>query len=663
MYELKNGILHKNGKPVFALGTSYYASYHQQKVPVPEDGDRIGEMEKDFKLMVEAGFNIMRTAALGTIKRTDKGVEVEFPFIDTMLETAEKTDLAGMIRLHGYSINLSGYEDAMMLNEKGEEMPFYWSWFVRNSLNHPGSVKDNEDGTFESARHFSRFPSLVSFQIYNEPAYPTKGFYDYNPHSIKAYKKWLAERGYKTEEEAENTEPPRQRPNKGQSPDEWILWRQFCMEKLNWYLCHLGDKAKEGYGKPEVLTCHMACPMVPGNAIRGEDYFQTAERMDILGITHYVPSVGPNYFSSTMVLDGAESAAATFNKKFWLVEYDAHTLVPPNEWERETYSAIGSAVKGILYYQWRADYPYEDAPEPEGFGLVYNDGSKTIKYDAAIKMNAMINSYSRYLVCAEKVRSGIAILFSNHATAYFDAIDNGGPEEFAKNHDRYALFMRWVYSEFRGLGCVVDFTRACDLEKNPLGVKLLLIPSLEGLSSEEVAGVDGFVAKGGIALVYDSVKKGYSPYNFDDEALKKEYAMKDKTSRTNFYMKILQRKKNYAMLDAQAVMDKYSIRANVEITGNAGYLDPKLLKGSCDNEDYRIIVLTNYDPLERTINEGEVMLSLDPQMDLDGVKALYVTPDKTAELMMKVVDGRVLITLPEIKNGALVFLGKGINNV
>ena len=38
MYELKNGILYKNGKATMCLGLSYYPSYHPLKFPVkPED--------------------------------------------------------------------------------------------------------------------------------------------------------------------------------------------------------------------------------------------------------------------------------------------------------------------------------------------------------------------------------------------------------------------------------------------------------------------------------------------------------------------------------------------------------------------------------------------------------------------------------------------------
>ena len=119
---------------------------------------------------------------------------------------------------------------------------------------------------------------------------------------------------------------------------------------------------------------------------------------------------------------------------------------------RETYSAVGSAVKGIVYYQWRADYPYADGPEPEGFGIIYNNKTPTAKYDRALRMNALLNKFSSEFACVEKVRSGVAILFSNHATAYFDALDNYRVEEQSKWHDRYSLHMRRIYSDFRKAG-------------------------------------------------------------------------------------------------------------------------------------------------------------------------------------------------------------------
>lgn len=636
MYEVYNGILYKNGKPGLALGVSYYPSYHHQKVPVPENGDRVGEMWKDFQLMKDAGFNMVRMAALGTVERNGPEVGTDFPFIDAMLDRAEEIGLACMVRLQGYSMNLSGYKDALMLDEKGIEMPYYWGWFVRNCLNHPGILKDNEDGTMESARHFSKYPAAACFQIYNEPMYPDKGFYDYNPYSIKNYRDWLVENGYKSSAEASVTDPPRKRPERGENTQEWILWRQFGMERLNWFLYHIGNKAKEAAPNTPVLTCHITAPMLPGNATAGIDYYKTAEQMDILGITNYLPSNGPKYFLCSMVLDGAESAAATFGKHYWIIEYNGHTTIPAAEWERETYNAIGGAAKGILYYQWRADYPYEDGPEPEGFGLVFNDGRKTQKYDGAIRMNAMVNQYSRYFASSEKVRSGVAILFSNHGTMYFDAIDNGGPEDFEKNHERYPLHMRQIYTDFRKSGIAIDFTRACDLDKNPLSVKLLLLPSVEGLDKDELAAVDRFSSGGGAVLEYEPYSRGFNPYKAED-----------------YYIT------NYLMPDANAVVDKYELRRNIEVLGDASYLDAKLLKGCIGDQVYHIVALVNYDPLERIIKSGSVKLTVSLEDIPDGTGALFVTPENRSNLEMNKSGYRLVVSLPEITTGGFIFIGAG----
>ena len=45
MYELKNGILYQDGKPIIAMGQSYYPSFHEAKYLAPPSGDRVGLMK------------------------------------------------------------------------------------------------------------------------------------------------------------------------------------------------------------------------------------------------------------------------------------------------------------------------------------------------------------------------------------------------------------------------------------------------------------------------------------------------------------------------------------------------------------------------------------------------------------------------------------------
>ena len=174
MYQINGSILHKDGKKIFALGESYYPSFHPCKFPVKPEDDRIGEMIKDLKMMAEAGFNHVRFAALGTLSydRESNTVTLDAPFVDAMTEEAQKNDLSVSVRLQGFSVNLRGFTDAEMIDEHGNVPDYVWSDFVRSTPNHPGILEDNFVHGRDTAKHFAKFSNVVGYQIYNEPKYP-----------------------------------------------------------------------------------------------------------------------------------------------------------------------------------------------------------------------------------------------------------------------------------------------------------------------------------------------------------------------------------------------------------------------------------------------------------------------------------------------------------
>lgn len=621
-YDIRGGILYHDGEPVFALGQSYYPSYHKQKVPVPEDGDRIGEMKKDMRLMKQAGFNIVRMAALGDVDWNGGDVRVRFDLPDAFCEECEAQDMAAMIRLQGYSMNLRGFENATMIDQNGKSMKDSWDWFVRNCLNHPGILEDNELGTVASAAHFKAFPAVTSFQIYNEPAYPSVGFYDYHPETLKRYALWRRERGLAP------CDAPTQRPAAGEDASPWAEWRLFLQERLNDFLCDMADAAKRGYETPATLTCHMGCPLFPGAAIRGEDYYTVAQRMDILGITSYAVNRGPSFHQAAMVLDACESAAATFGKRAWLIEYNARTDMPPQEWPRETYAALARCFKGILYYEWRADYPYPDGPEPEGFGMLYSDGRKASSHDIGVAMNRVVTKLSRRLATADKARDGVAVLYSNRANAWSDATENGAAQTMGECRESALLSMRRCYQSLNERGLTVDFTRACDLECNPLGVRVLTLPFAQGLSEDELDQIEGFQRAGG--HVYRWLDTGFEPFARHPKRVLHGVV-------TDQY-------------DARALMALEKLEPAVSVMfadeKSAPEIDARLL--TC--EDCLLIVLTNYDPLERPIAGASLRI---PGRRFTRATA-YATDLAQDGEKLRVIDGR--IELPTLAWGAVVVI-------
>ena len=650
MYQLKNGVLYKDGKAQMCLGLSYYPSYHPLKFPVKPEDDRIGQLKQDIQDMAEAGFNLVRFAALGDLKRVGpgpEGIEVSFPLIDECMKATEEADIAAQVRLQGYTLNVSGHEGEGMITSEGRELGMY-ECFLRASLNHEGIVEDTADCTDASARHFAPFKSLVSYQIFNEPAYHWG--VDYNPHSIAAYRKWLVAKGIKTEEEARELEPPRRRPQQtmdpkgGESDDyrEWMNWRLFHYERLNEYLVQMDQVARKANPNVENMTCHMPCPLTDNTMMLGEDYYRTAEGMEILAITHYIPSFGEQFYEATEVLDATESAAAIYGKHAWLLEYNARTNMPGNEWDRETYAAVGAGMKGIMYYQWRADYPFPDGPEPDEFGILFNDRSKTAAHHHAVKMNRLINEkLSDTIALAEKYRAGVAVLYSEKANALCDALEG--------SNRRIALGMKYAYRDLRKAGVPVDFVRTCDLEKNPLGVKLVVLPAaIKYYPQEELEQLKAFVLAGGVVMECME-SGGFAPVNLDGENMRlMEVPDGNGGYRYDLYPVKSRGLHGYLQehLLAEELLERVGIARVYQV--DAKRLDVRMLVG----EDYHLACLTNIDTQERSVPAGKI-LTLCCGAE-NAKKVTFFTPDEDVELAFEKQGDVLAITLPEIRQGGFI---------
>lgn len=611
-YCLKNGILYIDGKAVFGIGSHYYPSYHPKKVPVPENGDRFGEMKRDFADMKAARVNIVRTAALGTFSEKGDVINGSFPLGEAIAEELEKNGIALTVRLNGYDNGINEYPDEKMLDENGKPLENCWSQFITNSVCHEGAKNDNARVTRACADFFGRFKNVVGFQIFNEPAFPCDGFYDYNPSAIEEYRKECARAG------ARNTEPPRRRPFYDEDPEPWIRWRLFNSEKFNDYLNFLAENAKSRKPEAETFTCMTCCPVQIGSSMRGADFFRVAEKMDIVGITLYLDCKGAFYYEHSRVMDYAESAAASFGKHFWLIEYNAKTDMSARDFEVETYAAIGSGVKGIMYYQWRGDYVFGDSPEPNGFGMVYNDRAPTAKYSSALKMHDLLYRAGGKIVCKERVKQGVGILHSEHANAYYDAICNGGIKRAWNGKEANVFSIMNVYRKFKREFVSLCAVRASELDKLPFKLGALIVPAENGLSDEEKADVSLFKKRGGEVFYYDEYLDSFKPSDFCGR-----------------------------WLEAYEIVDRYGEKI-------ASADDKKVdLKFLADENEYAISVV-DFSEEEREISDLEIEI----HAFVKGKKCLFMSGEKDEWLQIKRGE-RVTITIPELKNGGVLFIDRG----
>ena len=580
MYEVINGILHKNGKKLFVLGESYYPSFHPCKFPVKPEDDRVGEMVKDLKGMAEAGFNHVRFAALGDViyDAETKTVSYDGPLVDAMTREAEKNDLSVSVRLQGFSVNLRGFTDAELIDERGMTPDFAWSDFVRSTLNHEGILEDNYVQARDLAAHFAAFQNVVAYQIYNEPKYPQPMsiICDYNPHNIAAFRKWLVKKNVLSQQEAATYEPPHGRHE--QTPRMWALWRLFSTETLNAFLNHCAEAAKVGSNLP-TFTCLTADNVCKTNARRGVDAFANAKGMELVGYTIYKHAWGAEYFPMCLEGDTFQCAAEAEGKQAWCIELDSRTYIPCSVYNKGTYATIGSGVKGIVYYQWRGDQPVQGVPHPNSCGILNSDGTKTANFDNAVAVNRFISSINDLLMDASRAREGVGLLLSTYATALADGMLNSDSYPANKQYyNSYTVATQALYAQLRSAGYTVTVTDASHLGANPCEIRVLIVPDATLLSADEVAQVESFVAAGG--KVYVNIPGGQPTRAYCGL---QEYTTRQKSYKERVFDPY------YTAYDLPKLTGIIPIARSME--PNVGV---QVLQGS----DYTLLVLTDISPIE-----------------------------------------------------------------
>ena len=498
MFEISNGLLIKDGKPVIALGSHYYPSFHPLKVPVIDHSKRLEEAKKDIKSIKELGFSLLRIASIGESKLVNNVIIKDFAFVDDLVDLISQNQMSALVRIQGYSTNLRGADNALMKNQNEKDIPLKWDYFIRNCLNNKSVIKEDEEITVLSAKHFKDNKNVIGFQIYNEPAYPFDGFYDYNVYSVEAWKN----KCHKTKK------PPTYRPTNKEELEDWISFRKFSNDCINDYLVKLGKLTKEYSNKP-AFTCLMPCAIQQGIAIRGCNMFKIAKGMDFLGITIYISPLGVTAREFSRVIDISNASARLNNTHAWAIECDARVDVSPKEYEIMILSLLAGGFKGILPYQYRADAKLQNAPEPDKYGIVYNDLTETKKFQTVKKMNYFINSFSNYLASSEALRQDVALYMSEDINIYQDAIYNGEINNAWKCKEPVSLFSNVIYNKLIDNGYLPRFVDINNLKN----VKVLLIPSSIGISDNEKEMLKDFELSGGVVRVYNPLNNGFETFD------------------------------------------------------------------------------------------------------------------------------------------------------
>ncbi len=618
---IKKGILYRDGKKTYGLGQSYYPSFNPTKFPVPPEGDRMGEMKKDLKMMAEMGFNHVRYAALGDVYLEGDTVVVETPFIDEMIREAEKNNLSISVREQGFSVNLRGFEDVDLVDWNGESPVYRWADFIRTRLFHEGILEDNRAYAKAVAEHYAAFPNVVAYQIYNEPHYPVYEIFDYSTDAIAAYRRWLVEKGEMTPEEAKDYQPPKGR--KEQSPRMWALWRLFARDGITQFLNNASDASMEGADKP-TYTCFTVAAITKRTVYHGCDFFANARAMGIVGYTTYVHAYGANAPMLSLQVDTAQCAAELGGTESWCIELDSRTYIPPSVYTRGVYTVLGSGCKGIVFYQWRGDCPVPGVPFPNSCGLLNYDGTKTANFENGAKVNRFIIDHNDLLMNARRAHEGVGLLHSDYATFMCDAEENADKMRADEGFmNRHLSLTAKTYRELRETGISVSIVDEQGLRENPFGIKVLLLPSMQLLSPKEQEAVQEFRSKGGKVYYMEGTQHFTGEFG---------------------YRELEDEKRGYIETVFWPLYTPRDILAKEGICPKLSTQTPQISVQTLEGEDYTLGVVTN---TAVKVQPTEVRFTVSVPFetaafaDIDGEKEVQI--EGNTVIVRNVTDGGILI--------------------
>jgi beta-galactosidase len=343
-------------------------------------------------------------------------------------------------------------------------------------------------------------PALAMWDVWNEPEQsgdsrdPKPGNYVcYCASCLSAFVLWL-QRRYPTLDSLnrrwgrcysawDEVEVPRG----GDCIVDWIDWREFHLDGMadeaRWRLAAVerGDRPRVRYLHvvPNTMDCF--------NAVSGVDDFQLAPMCQVFASTM---SSAPNWTIQTL--------SAGYGQVCWNVESHVnygHTSMHPrllalDDLRRELLPQIGLGVKGILFWQFRAESLGTESP---AWGLVRTDGSDRPVTLAAKRFGEALAPRREALLRCAPPPPAVAILKTRGNELFHYAVHNR-LAPLVEAVDGYLQTLYWNSRSFR----YVDDRQLVAGRLD--GVRLLILPSLYWLSAAEAAALRSFVDRGGVVL-------------------------------------------------------------------------------------------------------------------------------------------------------------------
>jgi beta-galactosidase len=482
-------------------GVAYYDEY------MPYD-----RLDKDIKMMKEAGINVVRIAesTWGTLEPQD-GV-YDFCHIDRVLNAMHKAGIKVIVGTPTYAVPtwlVKNHPDVLAITPQGQNQygprqnmdisnryfRFYAERVIRKIMEH---VKDH--------------PAIIGYQIDNE----TKAYNTAGPEVQKLFVEYMRvkfgsldsiNKAFGLDYWSNRINNWEDFPsmagsiNASQIAEFAKFQRKLVTEYLGWQAAIVNEYKHPG----QFVTQNFDFEWRGFSfGIQPEvDHFAVAKILDIAGVDIYHPT--QDALTGTEISFGGDVARSMkHGNNYLVIETEAQGFaewVPyPGQLRLQAFSHLASGANMVEYWHWHSIH---NSAETYWKGLLSHDFDPNPTYEEAKTIGKDFRRLSPQLVNL-KITNKVAIFFSNEALSAFNQFKFGWGSKIGYND-----ILRGMYDALYRMNVGVDFVdpSSSNIEK----YKLLIVPALYAAPDSVLERLNRFVSNGG-HIVY-TFKSGFSDQN------------------------------------------------------------------------------------------------------------------------------------------------------
>lgn len=454
----------------------------------------------------------------------------DFSSLDTVFELAAQHDLQVLLGTGACCPPAwlrAQNPDLAIVDRDGVAYPSgaMWSWAC---INHPVYQEESSRFLAQLLDRYGSTEQLLGWQIHNEPGYPfipredrsAVAWYDYNEHTIAAFRQWLRERYHSIADlnaawcwiptnqrhtDFASVPAPRAPAVEWGSPNAWLDWRRFTY--ANWNACiHHQHEQIKAHSPTTVTMTNIYGAGMDHDGRLGIDVWSLAHQCDVIGYDLYpgqhmptaaatgrLPAGNPDY--PAWFLDFAASTARHAGRDWWLPELESGPLAgwaagpqyntTAADIRRWGLQALSRGTRMILFQGYR-EWP--NLPMHWG-GLADWEGEPTPRLNAASQLAELVAQHP-IIRTATPLRAHVALLQTQDNTLFNASC---GLADFVRRS------MVGMHAILQQLQIGVEFVNPANLT-TAHGYRVIILPFQSLVTPATTAALTDFTAAGGCII-------------------------------------------------------------------------------------------------------------------------------------------------------------------